>query len=310
MEERNGKLTLSQSPYVLMPILLLLWGSVAAVSKLVLGRMDSYQVLFFMNGIGVIVFACLVPVKVRWRELLAWKGSDFALLAACGLFAFLYDFLYLQAFERIPAVEASMLNYLFPIFIVLFAIPMNKEKMNRYKLLSVLMGFAGTVLLMTKGDLAALKLTNWAGDVLAILAAVSWGLFTNLVKKNGKDMLISTFLITLVAFALSTVGLFKYSRLELPALADFGGVFWLSMSNIVLGFFLYFRALRYSSASLVASFTFFTPFITLLFIVLLLDERLTVMDGLAAVLILSSVPVQKLGSVLGAGRKKEIPKMG
>ncbi|RAP73444.1 DMT family transporter [Paenibacillus montanisoli] len=305
MEERNGKLALSQSPYVLMPLLLLLWGSVAAVSKLVLAKLDSYQVLFYMNGIGVIVFACIVPFKVRWRALAAWKRMDFALLAGCGLFAFLYDFLYLQAFERIPAVEASMLNYLFPIFIVLFAIPMNGEKMNRYKLLSVLMGFAGTVLLMTKGDLAAFKLTNWVGDVLAILAAVSWGLFTNLVKKNEKDMLISTFLITVVAFVLSAAGMLAYSRLTLPSAADFGGVFWLSMSNIVLGFFLYFRALRYSPASLIASFTFFTPFITLLFIVLLLDERLTLMDGIAAMLILSSVPVQKLGTVLGAGRKKE-----
>ncbi|MBP3965991.1 DMT family transporter [Paenibacillus lignilyticus] len=304
MQASRTKSELSRSPYVLMPILLLLWGSVAAVSKLVLGQLDSYQVLFYMNGIGVVVFAGIVLYKVRWRTLRLWSWRQTALIVSCGLFAFLYDALYLQALARIPAVEASMLNYLFPIFIVIFAIPLHKEKMNRYKLLSVVMGFAGTVLLMTKGDLTSLKLTNLTGDVLAILAAVSWGLFTNLVKRNKKDMLISTFLITVVALVLSAAGLLVYSNLMLPRLVDFGGVFWLSMCNIVLGFFLYFRALRYSPASLIASFTFFTPFVTLLFIVLLLDERLTLMDGLAALLILSSVPVQKLGSVLGAGEKK------
>ncbi|SFT26623.1 DMT family transporter [Paenibacillus sp. BC26] len=303
MQASQTKSELSRSPYVLMPILLLLWGSVAAVSKLVLGRLDSYQVLFYMNGIGVVVFAGIVLYKVRWGTLRLWSWRQTALIVSCGLFAFLYDALYLQALDRIPAVEASMLNYLFPVFIVIFAIPLHKENMNRYKLLSVVMGFAGTVLLMTKGDLTSLKLTNLTGDVLAILAAVSWGLFTNLVKRNKKDMLISTFLITVVAFVLSAAGLLVNSNLILPRLVDFGGVFWLSMCNIVLGFFLYFRALRYSPASLIASFTFFTPFVTLLFIVLLLDERLTLMDGLAALLILSSVPVQKLGSVLGAGEK-------
>ncbi|WP_025692965.1 EamA family transporter [Paenibacillus zanthoxyli] len=75
------------------------------------------------------------------------------------------------------------------------------------------------------------------------------------------------------------------------------------MSNIVFGFFLYFRALKYSSASLIASFTFFTPFVTLLFIVLLLGEILTVTDYLAAVLILFSVPVQKIRNVLNDRKK-------
>nr|WP_236285644.1 EamA family transporter [Paenibacillus allorhizoplanae] len=73
---------------------------------------------------------------------------------------------------------------------------------------------------------------------------------------------------------------------------------WLCLSNIVFGFFLYFRALKYSSASLIASFTFFAPFVTLVFIMILLGERLTWLDGLAAVLILFSVPVQKLGDVI------------
>ncbi|CAI6086032.1 hypothetical protein COHCIP112018_04896 [Cohnella sp. JJ-181] len=50
-----------------------------------------------------------------------------------------------------------MLNYLFPIFIVLLAIPIHKEKLNRYKMFSVAMGFLGSLLLLTKGDIANIK---------------------------------------------------------------------------------------------------------------------------------------------------------
>ncbi|AFC29564.1 hypothetical protein PM3016_2684 [Paenibacillus mucilaginosus 3016] len=299
----QDKLDASKNPYVLMPILLLMWGSLAAVSKLLLERLDSYQVMFYMYALGAVIFLAILIRKVRLKEALkSWKVSDYGLLFACGLFTFLYDFFYLKSLELIPAVEASMLNYLFPIFIVLFAVPIHNEKLTWAKLVSVGMGFLGTALLTTKGDLANLNFTNAKGDVLAILAAVSWGIFTNLVKKNKKDMVVSTFLITAVALVLSTAAMLVYSRWILPGQADFLGVLWLSLSNIVLGFFLYFRALAYSPASLIASFTFFTPFVTLLFIVLLLGERLTWVDGLAAVLILFSVPMQKIGSVLAARR--------
>ncbi|WP_426453016.1 DMT family transporter [Paenibacillus sp. S-38] len=303
--QHQDKLDASKNPYVLMPILLLMWGSLSAVSKLLLDRLDSYQVMFYMYGLGALLFLAVLLCKVRLKGALkSWKGADYGLLFACGLFTFLYDFFYLKSLELIPAVEASMLNYLFPIFIVLFAVPMHREKLTLPKLVSVGTGFLGTVLLMTKGDPANLSFTNAKGDMLAILAAVSWGIFTNLVKKNSKDTMISTFLITLVALVLSAVTMLGYSSWIVPGRADFLGVLWLSLSNIVLGFFLYFRALAYSPASLIASFTFFTPFVTLLFIYLLLGERLTWIDGFAALLILFGVPMQKIGSLFAARARK------
>ncbi|WP_271754388.1 EamA family transporter [Cohnella sp. JJ-181] len=120
---------------------------------------------------------------------------------------------------------------------------------------------------------------------------MSWGLFTNFIKKNQKDTIVSTFVITSVAFLLSIGATLLSSRFIVPERTDFYGVLWLRMSNIALGFFLYFRALKYSPASLIASFTLFTPFVTLVFIVILLGERLTVTEYLAALLIIFSIPI-------------------
>ncbi|ULT55009.1 DMT family transporter [Neobacillus drentensis] len=305
---KNQKMDITKSPLFLMPILLLMWGSLAAVSKLLLNNLDSYQVLFYMYGIGVAVFFVIVVFKVKFSVIRSWKRSEFALIISCGSFTFLYDFFYLKSLERIPAVEASMLNYLFPIFIVLFAIPIHKEKLTVYKVLSIGMGFMGTVLLVTKGDLANLTFTNLKGDFFAMLAAVSWGLFTNLIKKNQKDMFLSTFFITITAFVLSVGAILISSEFILPHRTDFLGVTWLSISNIVLGFFLYFRALKYSPASLIASFTFFTPFVTLVFIVILLGEKLTITDYFAALLIISSVPIQKVRNIMGKKKRQLINK--
>ncbi|MFB9326527.1 DMT family transporter [Paenibacillus aurantiacus] len=293
MQAQDSKVW-STNPFVLMPILLLMWGSVAAVSKLLLGRLDSYQLLFYMYGIGATVFAAFVLIGGGLSAMRRWTAEAWLILAACGLFSFLYDFLYFKALERIPAVEASMLNYLFPIFIVLLALPMNREKPTGGTVIAVLMGLAGTWLLMTGGNPAQLHFTDLAGDLYAIGAAISWGVFTNLLKWNKQDAALSIFAIACFALLLSVCALVTNSGFAWPEKADFYGALWLAMSNVVLGFILYARALRHSPATLIANFTFFTPVVTLLFIFLLLGEPLTITDGLAALLILLSVPAGRL----------------
>ncbi|CAH1199222.1 hypothetical protein PAECIP111893_01268 [Paenibacillus plantiphilus] len=126
-----------------------MWGSLAAVSKLLLNHLDSYQVLFYMYGLGAAVFVIIMCFKASLTELVTWRASELTLLLLCGILGFLYDFFYLKSLGLIPAVEASMLNYLFPIFIVIFAVPIHKEKLDRYKIASIAMGLMGTVLLMT-----------------------------------------------------------------------------------------------------------------------------------------------------------------
>ncbi|AVK49347.1 hypothetical protein AXY43_15815 [Clostridium sp. MF28] len=301
---KNDKgLEVSKNPFILMPILLFMWGSFAAASKLLLRHLDNYQVLFYMYGLAIIMFFIILIFKGSLKEILLWKVSEICLLISCGVLAFLYDILYVKALEVIPAVEASMLNYLFPIFIVVFAIPINKEKLNVYKIISITIGFIGTIVLITKGDLSNLNFTNFKGDIMAILAAVSWGLFSNLVKKNTKDTLISTFFTTFISFVLSIFGVILFSRFNVSEIADVYGLLWLSISHIVAAFFLYFQALKYSPASLIASFTFFSPCVTLVFIFLLLGEKLTMIEFFAALLILLSLPVQKIGAFINT--KKE-----
>lgn len=297
VQMKSKKMDVTKNPFILMPVLLLMWGSLAATSKLLLKNLDNCQVLFYIYGFAVLIYSVFLLGKNKMGELRTWKGKDVVLLLLCGLFAFLYDFLYVRALEILPAIEASMLNYLFPVFIVLFAIPINQEKLNIFKVVSIGFGFTGTVLLLSKGNFANISFTSIKGDLLAILAAVSWGLFTNLTKKNNKDIVLSNIFITITAFILSISSLLAFSRFKVPEPADFSGLIWLSISNIILGFFIYIRALKYSSASLVASFTYFTPIVTVLFIILMVGERLTMIDFWAFLLICIGVPIQQLGKV-------------
>ncbi|CAI6086030.1 hypothetical protein [Cohnella sp. JJ-181] len=76
MRKQSEKREASKSPFLLMPILLLMWGSLAAVSKLLLNHLDSYQVMFYMYGIGVISFLAIFLVKGKLSALFSWKLSE------------------------------------------------------------------------------------------------------------------------------------------------------------------------------------------------------------------------------------------
>lgn len=187
-----------------------------------------------------------------------------------------------------------MLNYLFPVMIVLFSIPINGEKLNTMKVISILLGFSGMLIIVTKGDFTNIKMSNIIGDLLALGAAISWGIFSNLGKKNKINMYISNYIFTILSFFLSTICVLLFSGFSLPSPAGFIGVVWLGISNIVLCYYLWFKALKLTSTTLIASLTFITPFVTLLFIVFILGEKIYFVQILGLLVIFLGIALQNM----------------
>lgn len=159
-----------------------------------------------MYGLVVIVFLIILIFKGSLKDILLWKLLEISLLVLCGILVFFYDILLFKVFEVILVIEVFMFNYLFLIFIVIFVIFINKEKLNIYKVSLILIGFIGIVFLIIKGDLVSLKFINFNGDMMVIIVVISWGFFSNFVKKNIKDMLFSIFFIIVIFFVLFIFG--------------------------------------------------------------------------------------------------------
>jgi drug/metabolite transporter (DMT)-like permease len=133
------------SPILIMPVLLVLWGSYAAVSKMATSRLDSFQVLFYTFGISCLMFTIMLIANGRIKSVLSLTLRDGVRLLATGLPFYLYFLLYSLSMNRIPVVEASMLNYLFPVFIVLLSIPLFGERLSLVKGLSILFAWPKTL---------------------------------------------------------------------------------------------------------------------------------------------------------------------
>jgi len=92
-----------------------------------------------------------------------------------------YHALYFAALALAPAVEANLLNYLWPLLIVLLSAPILGMPLGARRLAGVAMGFAGCALLVGAG--AAFPREAALGFLCAIGAAVVWAVYSVTAKR-------------------------------------------------------------------------------------------------------------------------------
>ncbi|MBN9045098.1 MAG: EamA family transporter [Rhizobiales bacterium] len=103
------------------------------------------------------------------------------LIGVAGLFG--YHFLYFTALRNAPAVDASLIAYLWPLFIVVGSALMPGERLRWYHMAGALLGLAGTVLIVTKGGGAGFEARYAFGYAMAALCALTWSAYSLLSRR-------------------------------------------------------------------------------------------------------------------------------
>ena len=132
----------------------LLWSTLAALTVLS-GDIPPFQLLAMCFTLGTLVGVVVALWQGRDRGLPAWAllprlpGHVWA-LGVYGLFG--YHFAYFMALRLAPPVAANLINYLWPLLIVLFAALLPGERLRGRHAAGVLAGFGGAALLVTRGE--------------------------------------------------------------------------------------------------------------------------------------------------------------
>jgi len=150
---------------------LLLWAFLAILSRLAAG-VPPLQLTAMSFAVAAVLGLGVVALRGSWGALrqgpLAWAHG------VGGLFG--YHALYFAALAFAPAVEANLLNYLWPLLIVLFSAPILGLRLGGRRLLGVGLGFAGCALLLGGG--ARFPAEAWFGFLCAIGCAFVWALYS------------------------------------------------------------------------------------------------------------------------------------
>ncbi|RYJ02309.1 MAG: DMT family transporter, partial [Acetobacteraceae bacterium] len=141
-----------------------------------LARLAQPMPPLLLTGLGFAAGGVLGLAVVAARgRLAALRQPPLAWVHGAGGLAG-YHVLYFAALALAPPVEANLLNYTWPLLIVLLAAPLRGLRLGPQRLLGVGLGAAGAVLLLSGG--ARFPAEAFAGFACALAAAVTWALYS------------------------------------------------------------------------------------------------------------------------------------
>lgn len=159
-----------------------LWGSLAALSVLA-GPIPPFQMVAMTFAVGASIGIVRARYRgVTWAGLVRWPAKVW-LLGIGGLFG--YHALYFGALQLAPPAEANLVNYLWPLLIVLLSAPLAGERLGWMHLAGAALGFAGVVLLALGRGLQFTE-SHALGYALALGCAFTWAIYSVLSRRFGE----------------------------------------------------------------------------------------------------------------------------
>lgn len=152
-------------------------GADADVDSLSVPPFQLNAMCFAISGLVALI---VLGSQGRLRDVIATTPPALG-LTVLGLFG--YHALYFTALRNAPAVEANLVNYLWPLLIVVFSGFLPGEKLRWYHGLGAAIGLAGAALLLLgDGGLAGFDVTYALGYVAAVGAALVWSSYSVLSR--------------------------------------------------------------------------------------------------------------------------------
>lgn len=157
---------------------ILMW-SLLAVMTVATGTVPAFQLAAMTFAIGGVVGTLTWigrhgAMKALRQPPVAW------IVGVGGLFG--YHALYFLALRFAPPAEAGLLNYLWPLLIVLFSAFLPGERLALHHVIGAAFGLAGTVLLFV-GNGASFAAAQVPGLLAAFIAAFVWATYSVLSRR-------------------------------------------------------------------------------------------------------------------------------
>jgi drug/metabolite transporter (DMT)-like permease len=153
---------------------ILMW-SLLAVLTVATGKIPAFQLAAMTFAIGATVaFASWIWRRDAFNALR--QSAPAWIVGVGGLFG--YHALYFLALRFAPPAEAGLLNYLWPLLIVLFSSLLPGERLAPHHIIGALLGLAGTVFLLAGNIGSGFAPGQIPGLIAAFVAAFVWAAYS------------------------------------------------------------------------------------------------------------------------------------
>lgn len=281
-------------PYAKVIFSVSVWGASFIATKVVLREVSPVTVVWLRFGIGVLILG-LTNLWRRQLTLPGWKdGLYFGLLGFLGIT--FHQWLQSTGLVTAQASTTAWIVATTPIFMVVLGWAFLRERLARSQLMGIVLAAIGVIGVVSKGDLASLAVGQFgaAGDVLILISAANWAVFSAL-SRRGLDRHPATWMLFYVmgfgwllvtGLLMTGPGLTEVGQLSLYG---WMGVAFLGIACSGLAYIFWYDGLQAIPTSQVGAFLYLEPLVAVIVAAMVLSEPILLVSLAAGGMILLGV---------------------
>lgn len=231
---------------------ILMWSTVAWLSLML-----RHVPPFLLVGL-----ALLIGAGVGLARVADWRAATPRLLAlgVYGLFGF--HFFLFTALRLAPPIEANLVNYLWPLLIVVLApLIVPGVSLTARHVVAGLLGFAGAALLATGGGIA-IRSEHLPGYACALASALIWSTYSLLTRRLGDFPTGTVGAFCAVSGLLSLVCHAAWEAPVTLVAADWAWIAALGVFPLGLAFFTWDAAMKRGDPRMIGTLSYLTPLLS------------------------------------------------
>ncbi len=253
----------------------------------------------YIEPFGFIVLRCLGAVSLFWITGLFIKEKvdtkDLPKLALCALFGIaINQLMFFKGLNYTNPINAAVIMTSTPILVLIMAAFLIKERITLKKALGIVVGLAGTLLILLAGKKLSFSSDTFLGDLMVWVNASSYGVYLVIVSPFMRKYHPLTVIKWIFLFGFIQVlpfGFTEFTQIEWTTFPP--KIIWAVVFVVVgLSFFAYLFntvALKYVSPSVVSTYIYLQPVLASVFAITLGKDDLNEIKVISAVLICTGV---------------------
>lgn len=271
----------------------LIYGGNYSIAKLVLetGYLQPRAFILLRVLAGITFFTVLHFIAIREKI----ERADLLRLALCGLFGVAINQLFFfMGLQLTKPINASLIMTTTPILVLIISALLIRERITARKIIGILTGATGAVLLVGAGRQISFDASGFLGDLMIFINASSYGIYLVIVKKMMLKYHPFTVLRWAFTFGLFLVFPFGIQELTQAQWSAFYPTLWWSLAYVliattILAYLLNGLALQVVNPSTASIYIYLQPVLAAFIAILLRQDQLDGIKLISALLIFAGV---------------------
>ena len=268
------------------------WSTVATAFKVALTYLTHFEMLLIASITSLFIFAIVLTFQSKWKLIKQLTSKQWKQLAFQGfLNPAAYYLILFKAYDMLPAQVAQPVNYAWPIVLLVLLAIFAKQPIPSKKYIGMVISMAGVITIsLGTGQLSGMNVP-FNGVLLAALSAFFWAGYwmVNNKLKHSIDAVVALFGSFLYG-SLSLIICIPIFGFHLPNLNGLLAGMYVGGFEMAIPFICFGIAMRITNnPALINQLCYLSPFLSLFFIAIILQEPIVVTTYIGLVLIVAGI---------------------